>query len=59
MRLEDNTYPLRASVVAEGWEPIVEAWLAKYRPDYPDIVSGFPAIEEAADFMAVYRLNRS
>ena len=59
MRLGDNTYSLDASVVDEGWQQILEAYTAKYREDYPDIVDGFPSIDEAQDLVAVFRLNRT
>jgi hypothetical protein len=57
MRLENKTYALQASLVT-NWQPIVEAYMDKYRPDYPDIVNGFPDSEEAADSMRVFRLTR-
>lgn len=59
MRLGDNTYALNATAVTEGWQPILEAYVAKYEPDYPDIVAGFPSIDEAKDLIAVFRLNRT
>ena len=59
MRLGDSTYTLNASIVTEGWQPILEAYVAKYQPDYPEIVAGFPKIEEAEDLIAVFRLDRS
>jgi hypothetical protein len=59
MRLGDSTYSLRASPVAEGWQQILEAYAAKYQPKYPDIVAGLPSIEEAADRVTVFRLDRS
>ena len=59
IRVDDSTYSLNASPVAEGWQEILEAYVAKYRPDYPDIVAGFPPIDEAADLVAVFRLNRT
>jgi len=57
MRLGDATYDLQASRVNEGLEPILEAYVAKYREDYPDIVAGFPSFEEAGDSFAVFRLD--
>jgi hypothetical protein len=57
MRLGDDTYTLNASIVREGWQPILEAYVAKYKPDYPDIVADFPSIDEAKDLVAVYRLG--
>ncbi len=59
MRLGDNTYALQATVVTEGWQPILEAYVAKYQADYPDIVAGFPSVDEAKDLIAVFRLNRT
>ena len=58
MRLGDSTYSLKASPVAEDWQPILEAYVAKYQAGYPDIVAGFPSIDEAADLVAVFRLDR-
>jgi hypothetical protein len=58
MRLGDSTYSLQASPVSENWQQILEAYVAKYEADYPDIVAGFPTIEEAADSVAVFRLDR-
>lgn len=59
MRLEDATYALDATPVTDGWQEVLTAYVEKYRADYPDIIAGFPAIEEAADSVAVFRLNRS
>ena len=58
MRLGDNTYALYAAPVSSGWEAVVTAYVDKYRPDYPDIVAGFPTPEEAAGQVAVFRLDR-
>ena len=58
MRLVNDTYTLQASLVTTGWQPILEAYQDKYRPDYPDIVNGFPTIEEAATSIAVFKLAR-
>lgn len=58
MRLGDATYALRATPVTEGWEPVLEAYVDKYRPDYPDIIAGFPSIEQAQGQISVFRLDR-
>ncbi len=58
LRLGDNTYALQAVPVTEGREAILEAWLAKYAPDYPEIVEGFRARGDAASTAAVFRLSR-
>jgi len=59
MRLGDHTYALTATPVLDGWQNVLEAYVDKYRPDYPDIVAGFPSMEEAEGKIAVFRLNRS
>ncbi len=58
MRLGDNTYALVATPVVEGWQAVLDAYVAKYRPDYPEIVADFPTAEEAKDTVAVFRLSR-
>ncbi len=58
LRLNDSTHPLTASLMSENWHPVLAAYIDKYRPDYPDIVDGFPSMEEAEELIAVYRLNR-
>ena len=57
MRLGDATYSLNARPVTEGWVPILEAYVGKYQADYPDIVAGFPSIEEAEGQFAIFRLD--
>ena len=42
-----------------GLEPILQSYVAKYQPDYPDIVAGFPSIEGAAGQFGVFRLDRT
>jgi hypothetical protein len=59
IRIGESTYSLNASPVDEGWQQILEAYVAKYRPGYPDIVAGFPSIDEAEGLVAVFRLNRT
>jgi hypothetical protein len=58
MRMEDNTYLLNAALLDTGWERAMDAYLAKYRSDYPEIVDGFPALEDAAGSFSVFRLSR-
>ncbi len=58
LRIEDATYALTANAVADGWEPIMAAYVSKYEPDYPDIVAGFPSIEEAKGLISVFKLSR-
>ena len=58
MRLGDNTYALEAERLTDGWQPVLQAYVDKYRPDYPEIVAGFPTLDEAEGMVAVFRLNR-
>ncbi len=58
LRLGGDTYALVATPVTEGWEAILQRYVDKYRPDYPDIVAGFPDIDEARGSVAVFRLSR-
>jgi hypothetical protein len=57
MRMGEQTYSLTAGLVTSGWERILDAYKDKYRPDYPDIVDGFPSLEEAVATIAVFRLQ--
>ena len=58
MRLGDATYSLFARPVTEDWLPILKAYVAKYQADYPDIVAGFPGVDEAEGQFAIFRLDR-
>ena len=58
MRLHDATYALNATPVTSGWREVLGAYVAKYQPDYPEIIAGFPPIEEAEGFIGVFKLNR-
>ncbi len=56
MRLGDKTYAMRAVPVTADFESIMGAYVAKYQADYPEIIAGFPDLEEAKGSTAVYRL---
>jgi len=57
MRMEDKTYRLNARLMTDNWQTVVEAYMDKYRADYPDIVNSFPSFEEAAGSTAVFLLS--
>lgn len=57
LRIEDKTFSLNASRVKAGWQPVMLKYIDKYRPDYPDVVAGFPSMEEAAGKISVFRLS--
>ena len=56
MRLSGNTYALNATPVTQDLERLLNAYKDKYRPNYPDIVAGFPELAEAGDQFGVFRL---
>lgn len=58
MRLDEKTYSLTASILPEGWQPIMKAYVEKYESDYPDIIAGLPAVEDAQGKIAVFKLSR-
>ncbi len=58
IRLGDRTYSLNAAPLTEGWQAVLEAYVAKYKPDYPEIIAGMPPVSEAQD-RVVFRLSRT
>lgn len=58
IRLGDSTYPLRAVAVREGFESVLTAYIDKYREEYPDVIAGFPSVDEARTQISVFRLER-
>ena len=58
MRLGDRAYSLNATPLTEGWQAVLEAYVAKYKPDYPEIIAGMPPVDEAQD-RVVFRLSRT
>jgi hypothetical protein len=58
MRLGDRTYLLNATPLTEGRQAVLEAYVAKYKPHYPEIIAGMPPVREAND-RVVFRLSRT
>ena len=58
VRIGDRTYAVRATPVDEREEEIYGAYIAKYEPDYPDLVARMPSIEEARGKAVIFRLDR-
>ena len=56
MRLSGNTYAINATPVTQDLERLLNAYKDKYRPNYPDIVAGLPALTESGDQFGVFRL---
>jgi hypothetical protein len=57
MRLRGQTYALNAVSTGIDLSTVIAAYKDKYRPDYPDIVAGFPSVEEGRDEFGVFRLT--
>tara|TARA_R110002073_G_scaffold7456_1_gene42364 strand:- start:29867 stop:30331 length:465 start_codon:yes stop_codon:yes gene_type:complete len=57
VRIDDNTYHLNASQLMTGWEPVMQSYMDKYRPDYPEIVNNFPDAQDAIGTISVFRLG--
>ncbi len=57
VRIEDSTYQLLANKVTTGWQPVMQKYIEKYQTDYPDIIAGFPSIEDAEGKISVFRLG--
>ena len=58
MRLGEATYALTAERVTDDLSGVLTAYVDKYRAGYPDIVAGFPSLEEGTEGFSVFRLNR-
>lgn len=59
MRMGSETYSMNATLVTMDWQAILTAYQDKYRADYPDIVNGFPSLEEAVGTTSVFLLASS
>lgn len=59
LRIGDSTYAVNATRLRDGWEPVVTAYVEKYRADYPDIIADLPPLNEAAGQFALFRLDRA
>ena len=58
VRVGDRTYAVRATPVTERVEEIYDAYIAKYEPNYPDLVARIPSLEEGRELGAIFRLDR-
>lgn len=57
MRMGDKTYDMQALLMTSGWQPVLEAYVDKYRADYPEIIEGFPSVEDAQGAVSVFQLQ--
>ena len=59
VKLGDKRYSLQAIEMKDRGGEILSAYKAKYEADHPDIIAGFPAVEEMGKAMRVFRLQSS
>jgi hypothetical protein len=57
LRIGDDTFDMRATRLAQGRRDIVEKYINRYKDNYPDIIAGFPPIEQFAEGAAVFELD--
>jgi len=58
VRIGNETYAVRATPVVERAEEVYTAYLAKYEPNYPELVASFPSIEEGRETAVIFKLDR-
>ena len=58
IRIGDRTYAVRATPVEDRLEAIYAAYIAKYEPNYPDLIASMPSLEEGRELAVIYRLDR-
>jgi hypothetical protein len=51
-------HEIKLRVPGTLWQDVLNAYVEKYRNDYPDVIAGFPSVEDAKGSVAVYRLAR-
>lgn len=59
VRIGDRTYAVRATPIEQRAEEIYAAYIAKYEPNYPEIVASMPSMEEGRDLAVIFRLDRA
>jgi hypothetical protein len=58
LRIADNAYDMRATRLDPGPAHLFEKYLDRYRDNYPDIIAGFPPMEEFSQGAALFELTR-
>jgi len=56
LRIGDNAYDMRATRIESGREDIFQMYIDRYKDNYPDIIAGFPPIEEFSQGAALFEL---
>jgi len=56
LRIGDDVYDMRATRLAAGRQDLIQKYVDRYKGNYPDIIAGFPPMEEFAQGAAVLEL---
>ena len=58
LRIGDNAYDMRATRLNPGPQHLFQKYIDRYKDNYPDIIAGFPPIEEFSQGAALFELTR-
>ena len=58
LRIGNEAYDMRAARLETGRRDIVQKYIDRYKDNYPDIIAGFPPIEEFSQGAAIFELVR-
>ena len=57
VRINDEVYDMTATRMPPGRVDVLAAYVNRYQADYPEIIDGFPPLEEFAQGSALFQLN--
>ena len=57
VRINDALYDMRATRMPPGRVDVLQAYVDRYKDDYPDIIASFPPLEEFAEGSALFELT--
>ena len=57
LRIGDDVYAMRAERQPPGRVDVLQSYVDRYKADYPDIIAGFPPMEEFAQGAAIFELT--
>ncbi len=56
VRINDSVYDMQATRLPPGRADVLQAYIDRYQADYPEIIDGFPPLEEFAQGSALFQL---
>ena len=57
LRIDDNAYDMRATRLEPGRQDVFQMYIDRYKGNYPDIIAGFPPLEQFAAGAALFELT--